>query len=250
MKKYAVNKKSFGWAICGDGDIEPERIVFEEVVNRLQEYSKEGKIVINPNPEAQPWNIAKTVYMVEFLSEGWVGEYPYLGFDFQYKKDSNEWTWLGVCYSTAPPLRISEKTGKYEEVYFHTPALPRPGPRVFKDPAALYARIKEIVRFGKFAALSQYAIKQKVRFGECSSTMVNDKIQGKDVPVGNVIEFLNKIASDSNRVKFRIVNPYLESAGWSNDYSYIYFQISHGSEGWEWTGAAYCKTSLGTVLSK
>ncbi len=246
LKPYISKKEPLAWGICGPTDVEPEKMSFKTMTRRLLEISKGTEIYVCEKPDVDPWNIKKTVFMVDIKTEGWIGEYPFLNFGFEYSKADNRWEFIGICDSARAPLQIS-KEGKYEEVYCRKPKLPRPGPRIFEDNLALRVRIEEIVRFKEFEALKPYAVRKTLVFGECGLNMKGERIiKGKEKSVDDVVNFLNKNTSSANQIKSTgLKNKWnYDTEGWSGKYPYISFWFDEGKYGWELTGVAYCKTSL------
>jgi hypothetical protein len=266
--KMAVEKKDFEtlksftissdqkliWDICGHDDIGPGdaeafKYPFNEIVKRLSTLSEGTTIFINKDIQMTPWSSTDNIYNVFIDTEGWVGEYPYLSFFYRISKDGKRHDWLGICYSSGPRLRRSKATRKYEERYYREPTLPRPGPRIFRDDNALKARIKEIIYFKSFDALKPYAINQKIRFGECSSNLLERGIQGKDVSVDQVVELLKEKAKGAVGFEFLSRGKYLETSGWPGEHQYVLFEFtSQGGKGTTWTGMGYCRKSLKTIM--
>jgi len=248
LKTYLSKKESLTWAPCGPGDMEPEKISFTTMGTRLSEIAKGADINIYDEPDITPWNAKKTIFVVNVTTEGWKGEYPYLIFGFEYTKVNNRWVFHGVCESAEPPTEILKKGQKYG---MQQPQLPRPGSRVFRDRLALRYRIEEIVHFKAFDALSPYAIRRKVLFGECNHEMLKkDTMRGAEVPVDQVITFLKNNSGQGNEIKPAKGHyyKYLETEGWSGQYPYVSFWFAESKKGWEWAGVAYCKSSLMHLL--
>jgi hypothetical protein len=233
LKQYVLNKEPLYWAQCNtDVSI---KVSFDKMVSILSESIKNAEIYVNEKPGAG---------LIE--TEGWTGEYPYLYFDFT--KKGNNWKWLGVCYDMERSLDFAILQGGKDKLYDGLPQLPRPGPRVFEDIHALQMRIIEIIRFKKIDALKPYAIKQKLILGECSTEMINDVIKGKEISIDQVLDFLKKNIGSTTEIKFSTTYKYLDTKGWGGKYPFIYFGFTEGKDGWEWSGVAYCKTSLMKVL--
>src|SRR3990172_10921093 len=132
-------------------------------------------------------------------TEGWFSEYPY--FYFYFTKVKNTWQWSGVCYDAKRSLDFSMYLGGKNKRYDSPPRLPRNGPRIFQDEIALRTRIEEIVRFRAFDALMPYATKNVLTFGQCNlSMMENDKVEGKNIPVQNVVDFLKQYAPSTGEI--------------------------------------------------
>lgn len=237
LRPYVPRMKKYYWGPCGPGDSGFDELSFEVMTRMLLRDSKGAKIYFNPKP-----NISQESALIE--TEGWIGEHPFLTFSFDLVKTDNRWALSGACYSATPELS-TKKEGKYVPTYFREPQLPRPGPKIFKDRSALRARIEEIVQFKAFDALKTYAVKQVLTFGQCNlSMMENDRIEGKEMPVQDVINFLKQnIPSTGEIVSSGMQHKnYYETTGWSGEYPFVAFWFSEGSKGWEFAGVSYCKT--------
>ena len=249
LKPYVSDKEPLRWSPCGPGDVEPEDVLFSNLVARLSKLSKGASIKVYSDPDISQWDIEKTVFIVEIVTEGWIGEYPFLSFGFKYLKANNQWQFQGICESADVPVtdfKIHQKAEKNLE-----PQLPRPGKRVFKDSLALRNRIEEVVHFKEFEALRPYAIRKKVLFGECNhEALKNDEIKGSEVQVEKVIVFLKNNSEKSKEIKPAKGHyyKYFETQGWSGDYPYISFWFKESKKGWEWDGVVYCRSSLMHVL--
>lgn len=250
LKPYVSEKEPLSWGICGPTDVESEKMSFKTMPSRLLEISKGAEIFVCEEPDIFPWDIKKNIFTVDIKTEGWTGEYPFLNFGFKYSKAGKRWEFIGVCDSAGPSLKIS-KNGKFEEIYFRKPKLPRPGPRIFQDHLALRARIVEIVKFREFEALKPYATKKTLVFRECSHDMRDEAgIKGKEKTVEEVTNFLNKNIDRGQKIKSTgtLNKDYYETKGWSGKYPYVSFWFAEGKQGWELNGVAYCKTSLMRVF--
>ncbi len=248
LKQYAKKYKTIDWISCGTTHEEPFKYSIPSMIKILSEHSKDTQIYVNDDPEIVTLGGEKNeVSSIIIETEGWVSEYPYFGFAFQYNnKSKNCWEWVEVCYSPGPLLKISGE-GKYEQVYKRTPTLPRPGPRVFKNYSTLHVRFKEIVKFMVFDALKPYAIKQKLIFTECSREIVESaQLKGMEVSSEQVIAFLKKNVGESKETKPAKggFSTYLDTEGWKGEYPYVSFWFTETKKGWEWAGVSYCKTSL------
>jgi len=245
LEKYEPKGAVLSWWACNASDEEIQKMTFQKMRQHLNKMAHGDEIYVHPIPDVEDYVYEKNAKAITVYTDGWMSEYPYLNFLFVYKKDSAVWEWRGACDSDGPPFRLL-KDGKYHEVYYREPVLPRRGPRVFKDYSALKARIKEIIHFRKFEALKSYAVrKPSLIFGEC-----NQKMMEKDAPVGKVkavddiAKFLKKNGSGADEIKFSGVShvTYYETVGWSGEYPIVAFWLTESKEGWELSGVSYCKT--------
>jgi len=242
LKTYVPDKRYYTWGICcvPGCDFSPDELSFEDLTEILRRESKGAEIYFNPKPWVE-WKFKS----MGIETEGWLGEYPFFTFLFELIND--RWVWGGVCYSTAPELKLTEKR-MYEPSYFRTPQLPRPGPRTFKDYDALKARIEEIIKFRAFDALEAYAINNTLIFEKHSRDVTYSggeyqKLKGKKRPVREVIEFLKKNARDTDEIRCSgIHKSYYDTDGWSGKYPFIRFYIGEGKSDWEFIGVTYRKT--------
>ncbi len=205
------------------------------------------QVLINDSENSADIKVNKNSRNGLVETEGWNSEYPYYYFYFTFIKKENKWQWLGVCDSINRSLDFAMSLGGKDKLYDRPPKLPRRGPRVFQDEIALRARIEEIVRFMAFDALKPYAIKQKLIFTECSREIVESaQLKGMEVSSEQVIAFLKKNVGESKEIKPAKggFSTYLDTEGWKGEYPYVSFWFSETKKGWEWTGVAYCKTSL------
>ncbi len=234
LNVFVSRVTKYSWGPCGPGDSGAEEISFERLSGILTQASKGLSIDFSQKPK-----VSSSTASVE--TEGWVGEYPFLTFNFNLLKAKNQWVLSGACYSALPELMKHE--GEYVPIYFKEPHLPRPGARIFKDQAALRARIAEIAQLKKFDALKSYATKKVLTFGQCNlSMMENDRIEGKEVPVQDVINYLKGVQSNGEIVSSGTQHKtYYETTGWHGEYPFIAFWFSEDREGWALAGVSYCK---------
>jgi hypothetical protein len=245
LKQYVPNGSLLYWGVCGPSGDDPFKYSVNKMINILKSNSLNGNILVDYNIEIEPWNREETIFMIDVDTEGWTGEYPYLSFGFRYSTETNKWDWRGICYSSEPPIKLT-KDGKYERKYSRQPALPRVGPKTFKNYWTLQARIQEIVRFREFDTLAAYAIKNVLIFGQCNREMMDkDQIVGKTAPVKDVISFLKNNVPAKGKISTPNIHhtTYYETEGWSDQYPFVAFWFSKMSKEWELAGVSYCKTS-------
>ena len=242
LKRYVPDRKPFFFVPCGPGE-EVLELDENEMTTMLVGQSGQGEILFDPYPDVHDWGgSAGTTVSID--TEGWTGEYPFLGFTFAQRPGDPAWRWEGVCYDVLPPIRNAAESGR---PYFSKPVLPRPGPRVFRDDAALRARISEIVEFGEWDALQVYAHSEQLTFGECSREMLEeDRGGGKSVPAAEVIEFLRKNAAGAGQItETKVYHPtFYESEGWQGEFPYVQFWFFEGRDGWRFDGVTYCRQKM------
>ncbi|MEW6715544.1 MAG: hypothetical protein AB1306_10700 [Nitrospirota bacterium] len=250
LNQFIKTGQTVDWGNCGPTDLEPFKLSSSKAIKRLYEYSRRIQIYINGDPEMMSVEDNSDTAVIVFDTEGWASEYPYLSFIFNYQ--NNHWEWRGVCYSLGPPISMAaEKEGRYEQVYKRVPTLPRPGPRIFKDPYNLRDRFKEIIKFNTLDALKPYAVKQEIILVECNREMAaSGKITGTKVSSDQIINFLKTNIGASQEIKPGKGggHDYLDTEGWQGTYPYIFFWFHESKKGWEWAGVAYCKSSLMHLL--
>jgi hypothetical protein len=244
LKRYAFSNTNIHWINCGPTDGEPIKHSISDMIEMLTKRSINTTIYINGDPEIAVLDGQNKLFTIVIETEGWIDEYPFLDFSFEYSKNINLWKWFGVCYDSEPPLKYSKSENKFVRKYYRTPTLPRPGARVFKDRNALGARIREIIQFEDFDALSAYAVQKRVIFSECGqSVIVSGNLEGeKVVPVEKVINYLKKSMPGKDELKVTGRED-IYTSGWRGEYPSVNFIMSETKEGWEWNQVVYCKTS-------
>lgn len=274
LKVYLPRGPIVTFGGCGPGDSGFTELSIDTVQKLLIQQLNGSNILFNPPPNTEVNLVGGHVFIE---TEGWIGEYPYLGFGFGLLQPGNTWVWTGVCYSSAP--QYDTRAGsKYEPLYMREPRLPRPGPRVFKDELALRDRLREILIFNKLDAFSGYAVKGSLAFGFCQVDAKKKlfTINGHTVPVKDVIEFLKTgtvkysvsessglvgdlledardlfqskvIAELPSRYRGAPGRPIFESKI-AGPYPYAVFWANQVNNKWEWSGVSYCKAPYQSML--
>ncbi|NTW66335.1 MAG: hypothetical protein HGB21_08540, partial [Nitrospirae bacterium] len=212
LEQYVSKGALLSWGPCNAMDqVEIHKMTFQEMRERLQAMAHGDEIYVHTNPDIEKDIFEKNAKAVTIYTDGWMSEYPYLNLFFVYREDNAIWEWRGACDSDGPPFKLL-KDGRYHEVYYREPVLPRQGPRTFKNYSSLKARIKEIIHFKKYDALIPYVEskrslifgpKQSLILGECSSEMTKkDMPIGKSTPIEEIIAFLRQNGAKAKDIKF------------------------------------------------
>lgn len=181
---------------------------------------------------------------ITFAVEGWVGEWSFINFDFSVFDNNwnrtGQWVLRTLCYAGSPGPGVS---------YSEPPKLPRPGPHAFRDSHALYARIEEIIQFRALDALRAYAIRGVIKEVPCDQSMHSRPLEGKEVPVSKVIEFLKNQTVGDKEITFygpHGIPPVFESRGWCCAYPIVNFIVrpTAPDSKYEWAGVSYCHSRV------
>ncbi len=274
LKVYLPKGPIVKFGRCGPGDSGFTELSIDTVQKLLIQQLNGSNILFNPPPNTEVNLVGGHVFIE---TEGWIGEYPYLGFGFSLLQPENTWVWTGVCDSSAP--QYDARAGsKYEPHYVREPRLPRPGPRVFKDDLALRDRLHEILLFKKLEAFHGYAVKDFLAFGICQADTRKKlfTINGYTVPAKDVIEFLKTgivkypVSESSGLVgdSFEDARGFIQSKLFAElpsryrgapgkpifeskivgPYPYAVFWANQVNNKWEWSGVSYCKAPQQSML--
>lgn len=272
LRDYVPSEPSVKWGDCGPGDT-PSGDMSVKTLNKLL-LSQLGNelIVFNPGPNTY---ISLKDGSAFIESEGWVSEYPYLGFGFDLERLTKKWILRRVCYSSHPGYDV-RPGAKYQPLYVRKPTLPRPGPRVFEDDLALRDRLHESLQFNQPETLKVYAVKPELVLGLCDGDSKTKQlsVRGHKVPANEVVEFIKTgtvkypvpespgllqrltertkdILSSSSqqppRYEGSLDKPLFErkSAG---TFPYVLFWANTSKGRWEWSGVSYCKVPHRALL--
>jgi hypothetical protein len=92
LKPY-TQKDIYGRSLSWDDtkSDEPEELSYESMNNRLYKVSRGAKLHLTG--KVSSWDIPSYVYIE---TQGWKGKLSHLVFLFYYKKNTNQWFWIGI----------------------------------------------------------------------------------------------------------------------------------------------------------
>ena len=105
LRPYVPRERVYNWRPCGREDGDYEELSYEVMTSRLLLKSKDLKIRMIRNPDIRRGK-DETALEVAIETTGWIEPDRFILFNFNLLRSSNEWAWIGACYSHQSPLKM------------------------------------------------------------------------------------------------------------------------------------------------